>query len=63
VVFVRKYTRFIIFEAIDKEFEHHPGGPNTPHVGWEYFQLGIDQDRKPVWNKLKVSNYCSMLKF
>jgi hypothetical protein len=53
---------FIIFETIDgQEFKHCPIGSDSMYFGQSYFQLAVDQDRKPVCKGGIVSKECGML--
>lgn len=54
---------FIVFEPINEEFPNYPHGLDDMYRGQKYEQLGVSQDRRPVWKDGTISEKHSMSNF
>ncbi|KAE9550536.1 hypothetical protein FO519_006248, partial [Halicephalobus sp. NKZ332] len=46
---------FIIFEPVNGEFPNYPRGFGSMYRGQKYWQLGVNQDRMPIWKDGTIS--------
>uniref|UniRef100_A0A7E4V2W5 Uncharacterized protein n=1 Tax=Panagrellus redivivus TaxID=6233 RepID=A0A7E4V2W5_PANRE len=58
VTFVSPRKHFVFFESLDRTFPFYPKGFKQISEGKEYFELGLNQNRKPVWNKGQIDQIC-----
>lgn len=54
---------FIVFKPINGDFPNYLYGFDSMYRGQKYYQMGVDQQRQPIWKEGVISKKKRMFNF